>query len=206
MAQKHVDYSWLIAAWVTLPEDAFGPIFRTAKQFSDRLGEALTVSADAVERARRNADALWGSLRGINWRYLDHQLAFIREQGDSVQRVQKPATTLETTTGNCLDLAVLFASLLDRCGMEPGILLVPRHAIVGWRCATPSGEQWEFVDPTLLVNSGFDAARGAGKRIYDEARARVKSSEQNALISAVDRFAILVNINAVKQRYRITPF
>ncbi|MCB0158802.1 MAG: hypothetical protein KDD83_11780, partial [Caldilineaceae bacterium] len=76
------------------------------------------------------------------------------------QRIQLPNEVLqaEKPVANCLDGALLFASLLRRIGLETAIVLVPGHALVGWR---PIGkdDDWRYLDTTKLGEATFAQAQ-----------------------------------------------
>jgi hypothetical protein len=84
------------------------------------------------------------------------------------QRIKFPAQCLEDGAGNCIEIAVLFASAFEAMGMQAVILLYPGHAQVGVRA-------WSD-DPALVVLEGtmcgtapYAAARKEGGRAYQEA-------------------------------------
>jgi hypothetical protein len=47
------------------------------------------------------------------------------------QKVRSPGRILDTGLGTCLDLALLFASCLEQCGLNPLVLLKQGHAFAG---------------------------------------------------------------------------
>jgi len=49
---------------------------------------------------------------------------------------------------NCIDGAVLYASLFEAIGLEPVIVLVPGHAFVGVK-TSPSSNKYYFLETTL---------------------------------------------------------
>ncbi len=78
-----------------------------------------------------------------------------------LQRVQNPENLLTGTSTyvNCLDGVILFASILERLNLDPIIVLLPGHSLVGWRCYPGIDSQYsprdllttcEFVDIALI--------------------------------------------------------
>lgn len=57
-------------------------------------------------------------------------------------------TELATSTQVVNDGAVLFASVLERTGIEAEIVFIPGHAFIGYRTWSNS-DTWEFVEATL---------------------------------------------------------
>jgi hypothetical protein len=70
--------------------------------------------------------------------------------------------SLLDNSANCPDFAVLFASLLLVCRIDPLILFVPRHAVVGWKDAA-SGI--EFLQTIGIAANAFGAAWEIGMEI-----------------------------------------
>jgi hypothetical protein len=193
-----MDYSWLIAAWVNGQSDDLVSIRRRANQFEAEVGQPLPIGA------RRNVKAIWGALRDRQWIYNDNPLVFHGQQRDSLQHVQRPSATLKAGAGNCLDLAVLIASALDSCGMHPAILLLPGHALVGWRFMPGEHPQYEFIEATMLTNASFEAALANARQRYQQSAPLIRRSALNSLIDDPEQFAIVVDVHDVLQRYRVT--
>ena len=79
------------------------------------------------------------------------------------QRIRSAQKILDEKVGTCLDTAVLFASLLEACGIYPVIAIIPGHAFVGYWTAEYFSEQPQFprwtempiVDVMNAVDSGY---------------------------------------------------
>ncbi len=79
------------------------------------------------------------------------------------QRIRNAQTILEEKVGTCLDTAVLFASLLEACGLHSVIAVIPGHAFVGYWTAEYYAEQGDpplwtelpISDVINLVDSGY---------------------------------------------------
>lgn len=65
------------------------------------------------------------------------------------QRVLEPERVVRAKTGNCIDLTVLFASLMEGLGLNPLILLMPNHAFLGWGNKYKTSEMG-FLETTIL--------------------------------------------------------
>lgn len=66
---------------------------------------------------------------------------------DGWQRIRRPAESLTMRTANCIDGALLFASILEGAGLPPYLILVPGHAYVGVRMG-PNAD-----DPVLPIET-----------------------------------------------------
>jgi hypothetical protein len=100
---------------------------------------------------------------------------------------------------NCLDGCVLFASLLARCDLNPGILLVPGHALVGWQNFPSGSPDWTFLDITYLVDQDFDAAVAGGSQWFSAYPTPVEVYGSNpASIASPNTTAFLVDLQRVR--------
>lgn len=103
---------------------------------------------------------------------------------DELDYVQFPAETLQSGAGDCDDLAVLYASLLEAAGHPALLVLVPGHMFAAVGLDLPpsaagrvspepgatfehGGRLWVPVETTRL-GEGFDAAWRAGARRFGE--------------------------------------
>ncbi len=93
--------------------------------------------------------------------YVNTPIAF---GSDAVQQIKVPRKTLETRSGNCIDLTVLFASAIEALGMHPFIVLLPHHAFVAW-CTDPNCTYIDALETTMIGQSNFTVAYAKG--LYD---------------------------------------
>lgn len=68
-----------------------------------------------------------------------------------------PRESLAHGQANCIDGAVLFASLLEGISINPAIVLVPGHALVAWETWKNSGE-WKYLETTMIGTGNFKDA------------------------------------------------
>ena len=166
------DSKELIAAWVTPKDEAVEEILSHAKEklfnrtLAGYLGSNLIAEIKAIFNAVRNAKVS----------YVNSSMSF--GQIGFTQRVRTPKESILQRSANCIDVTVLFASLFENIGLEPLIILMPRHAIVGVRMA-PNSEDALFIETTLVgrnmmesiitFQTTFDAAIEQGLKVYNEA-------------------------------------
>lgn len=101
--------------------------------------------------------AVYDALKAANFNYTNAVVAFSPDEGAFTQRVRLPRESLKGKSGNCIDGTVLFASLLESISLNPAIVIIPRHAFVGWQTTT-DGDAWKFVDTTRLRTDDFAGA------------------------------------------------
>ncbi len=203
-AQKLLnDFSWLIAAWVNRQDPALEKVREEAMRIHPRLGHVLQKGQDARQFGREKAAALFSALKtSSGGDYFDSAFVSHSGENDYMQRVKTPGETLRTRNGNCVDGSVLFASLLALCGLEPGVLFIPKHALVAWKVPMSHPVEWEYLDTTLLKGGDFGDAVAAASRRVTEATAIQASG---GIIKDPQAFAILVDVNATARDRGIVP-
>jgi hypothetical protein len=78
---------------------------------------------------------------------------------------------LKHGSANCIDGAVLFASLLESASLHAGIVLVPGHAFVAWEKWRRSDE-WDYLETTMIGTHDFAAANARGRELHTKWSAR----------------------------------
>ncbi len=170
------DLTDYLAAWVTPRNLQIRKLVRKAKKYyngRDFVGYPGTTSSLAEEAkiVNEQAQAIFEVIKK------EAHLAYIplssmpddTIDGQITQSVRLPSEALaEGGSANCLDGAVLFASLLESIDIQPLLVLVPGHAIVGWRISRDV-DQYEFLDTTLIEDNDFQNARETAQTIYEQA-------------------------------------
>jgi hypothetical protein len=127
-----------------------------------------TLSAQAVEA---QAEALYNALRQKDIAYVHSVISHGTPRGMFMQRIRLPRESLDARSANCLDAAVLMASLLEGASLEPALVLVPGHAFVGWRVGD-GDEDWQYLEVAMLRDSDFASARRSGDTQYQAWKGR----------------------------------
>lgn len=208
---KLLNYSWLIAAWVN-PEDkavremANKAAGEVAKQSLLMSGYPAVIGPAAEESVTSQVRELYNALKGRGITYQNRTGAPFKDHFNDrrifSQRVRLPGRSLKEGCANCLDGAVLFASLLAALDLNPLILFLPDHALVGWMTARgPAGEP-RFIEITDVVDSGkdFETACRNGMARYERVKALV-GRDPVTEITDIGSFAILVNVRDAWQEY-----
>jgi len=164
------DTEYMIAAWVTPKDPAVENILSIAKEklYTRSLSGYM---GDVKSQVR----AIFNAVRDMGISYVSSTLSF--GQIGFTQRVRLPRQSIAQRAMNCIDGAVLFASLFENIGLEPLIILAPSHAFVGVRLA-PGSQETLFIETTLVgrpieesifnLEPTFDAAVREGTEEYME--------------------------------------
>ncbi|MGB9980176.1 transglutaminase domain-containing protein [Methanobacterium sp.] len=149
-----VDLSNLIISWITPHTPAVDKIISSAARKIGAIGDFS--DDNSLENEIR---AIYDTI-SEDIRYVNRLFSFGDKENVSTQRILSPKQTLTERSGNCIDLAVLFASCLEAIGINPLIVLVPHHAFVGWEGYSSS----KFLETTFMGEEDFDSAIEEGMK------------------------------------------
>jgi hypothetical protein len=149
-----------IASWVTPHDRQVEAVLGRAKRFTPdrRLPgyETWKSAAQQEQETYREARAIFNALQRLGLSYVKSSTTLGDHKGVS-QRVRMPRVSLAQSSANCIDAAVMYASLFENLGMDATIVVVPGHAYAGVRVAEGS-PKFLFIDVALTGRSTFEAA------------------------------------------------
>jgi hypothetical protein len=106
----------------------------------------------------QQCESLFYGLKEWSISYVNSVLSFGWNKPFKSQRIRFPSTSINTKSANCIDGTVLFASLLETIGINPVIILLPGHAIVGWR-GTPDSLEISLLETTVISDNTYSEAK-----------------------------------------------
>lgn len=153
-------YAPFIASWVTPHDNLVETVLTRAKQLvpDHRLPgyESWKNATQQEPETYRQAKAIFNALQRMGLSYVKSSVTLGDHQGVS-ERVRMPHMSLTESSANCIDAAVMYASIFENLGMDADIVIVPGHAYAGVRVAEGS-PRFLFIDVALTGRSTFDAA------------------------------------------------
>ncbi len=161
------DLTRYYGAWVTPHDDAVQERVRRAAALHP-AGMLAGYIHGGPERVREQVGVLYRSLQEAGLAYINAVTDYGAPADSVTQRARLPRESLARKSANCLDGAVLFASLIEGASLSPALLLIPGHALVGWESDDGAGD-WQFLETTMVGSADFDAACRSGQRQYEEA-------------------------------------
>lgn len=161
----HVDLGWIFAAYADPKDAAVDALLDAARARHPELAFDGRGESDAVFA---QAFALWEAIEAHGVRYADEDPGLARGPRVWSQRVRLHGEVWRERRANCLDGSLLLAAALERIGIRSVLLLVPRHALLGFYAARDGGPA--IVETTLLgahdlaprTRPAFAALLGAG--------------------------------------------
>lgn len=188
------DLTKYLAAWVTPNRPEIAIVQREAIRY--RPQAFVGYQGGTAESVREQAFAIFSALKYKGLAYANSALNWEIQPGYITQKVRLPRECLEEgMCANCLDGAVLFASLLDLSGIAPLLVLVPGHAFVGWHIE-PGGKEYEFLETTMISTDDFEPAQDNARLLYEKALAE---GDFERTLFHKDGFARLIDIVQNKQ-------
>ncbi|MEK9179615.1 MAG: hypothetical protein AAB893_04075, partial [Patescibacteria group bacterium] len=155
-----------ICSWIT-PRDSEGLIekIRTEaglKRPSRSFGDGDLTDLSNIESHVR---AVYDYLSEYGLIYVSQP--FSAMPTSSGQRIVLPEVVLKNKAGNCIDLTVLFASILEGVGLYSLIFLTEDHAFIGWGNKNRP-QEIIFLETTAIGQLDFDGAKEAGKKAFQD--------------------------------------
>src|SRR5947209_9302236 len=153
-------YASFIASWVTPHDRNVESVLARAKGYTvDRRlpgYESGKSVAQQEQETYREARAIFNTLQRMGLSYVKSSVTLGDHKGVS-ERVRMPRVSLAQNSANCIDAAVMYASLFENLGMDASIVVVPGHAYAGVRVAEGS-PKFLLIDVALTGRSTFEAA------------------------------------------------
>ncbi|WP_236865308.1 DUF4011 domain-containing protein [Brevibacterium daeguense] len=120
----------IVAAFVRPRAEAVGRVLsKTSDLLAERTGDPSLVGyQDSPERVLETARAIYDAVRSFDIRYSEPPASFETDG----QKIRTSDVVLKERFGTCLDTAVLFAAVLEEAGIQPYIVLLKGHAVVGF--------------------------------------------------------------------------
>lgn len=153
-------YAAFIASWVTPHDSRVESVLAHAKQYTvdHRLPgyEDWKNAGEQEKETYREAHAIYTALQRMGVSYVKSSLTLGSHQ-DLSERVRMPQVSLGQSSMNCIDAAVMYASLFENLGMDAEVIIVPGHAYVGVRVA-PGSPKFLVIDAARTGWATFESA------------------------------------------------
>ncbi len=159
-----------IGAWITPNATAVDKFLKKAKK---RLPEGASFAGEQAATVPQ-VKAIYEELKARGYSYVMDP-PIVAEVSMS-QRTRLPSEVLESTNAQCIEGAILFATLLEAIGVRPVVVRKPGHAFVGWHITAKDGGKAGdvvFLETTAVHDASFkDAMSIAEKEIAGERAAK----------------------------------
>ena len=94
----------------------------------------------------------------------------------SSQRIRLPGEVLDQSSGNCIELTLLYVSVAEAMGLQSAIVMIPGHAYVAIRLDNKN-DSYYFIETTMIGAATFKEAAHEGNLEWTDAQPHVAASE-----------------------------
>ncbi|MBD0321087.1 MAG: hypothetical protein ICV87_12180, partial [Gemmatimonadetes bacterium] len=129
-ANQQVDYTWMFAAFVNENHPWVDALLREALN-AGAIDQFVGYQRDAGE-VYRQVYAVWNVFQRRGFKYSNITQASGAGRRVVSQHVRSLEDAVQTSQANCVDGSVLFASVLRKIGIDPVLVLLPGHMVVGF--------------------------------------------------------------------------
>lgn len=117
---------------------------------------------------------LWHYMYTMGFKYSSLSNVSAKGENFNSQYIRSVFETLKEKSANCVDASVLFASALTRLGIQARILILPKHAIVGYVSYENGEPERNFIELTMLdgikkVSPNSKETIIKSKRLFEQA-------------------------------------
>jgi hypothetical protein len=117
--------------------------------------------------------AIWQAENEYDLTYISTWVSFAP---GAVQRIRLPAEVLDQHSGNCIELAMLYASAIEAMDMEAALILIPGHAYVAVR-EDQQNANYYVVETTMIGRNTFSEAVDVGSGEFNDAMPHLTAGE-----------------------------
>lgn len=118
-------------------------------------------------------EAIWDAENDYDLTYVSTWVSFAP---GAVQRIRLPSEVLGQQGGNCIELALLYASAVEALDLEVALILIPGHAFMGVRVDQESADYY-FIETTMIGRASFSEAVTRAGEEFDEALPHISAGE-----------------------------
>jgi hypothetical protein len=190
------DMTRYLGAFVTPHEPSVMEFISKIKQEYPSVG--FTGYQGSPGSIDRQVNTLFDSFKNVGkLNYVNSMLDMNPDTGVQSQYLRLPRQVIQHKTANCIDGALLFASLLEAISLSPALVILPAHALVAWE--TQSGSNvWQYLDTTKIPATNYNDARDFSTRI-------AKQLESAAEATGIQAYFRRWPLRELRTKYGIWP-
>jgi hypothetical protein len=166
----------LVVAMITPTDPSVNALIRAAAAYDPRgiMTSGYDSERDYKGTVRQRLSDIWqAEADDYSLTYISTPITFA---SGSSQRIRLPGEVLDQSSGNCIELTLLYASVVEALGMQAGLIIIPGHAYVAVRVDNAT-DGYYFVETTMIGSKTFEAAIKYGLGECNEAKSHVNGGE-----------------------------
>jgi hypothetical protein len=166
----------LVVAMITPTDPSVNALIRTAANYDPR--KIMTSGYDSEQDSdgtvwQRLSDIWQAETNDYNLTYISTPITFASGQS---QRIRLPGEVLDQSSGNCIELTLLYAAAVEYLGMQAALVIVPGHAYVAVSVDGTS-DSYYFIETTMIGAATFDQASSAALTEWEKAQPHVAAAD-----------------------------
>ncbi|MGA3056982.1 MAG: hypothetical protein ABSE70_02925 [Candidatus Limnocylindrales bacterium] len=166
----------LVVAMITPTDPSVNALIRAAAAYDPRgiMTAGYDSEADAKGTVKQRLSDVWEAEKNdYSLTYISTPITFAAGQS---QRIRLPGEVLDQSSGNCIELTLLYASVVEALGMQAALVLLPTHAYVAVR-TDASTDSYYFIETTMINSKTFEEAIKYGLGEWQQAQPHVNGGE-----------------------------
>ena len=147
----------LVVAMITPSDPSVEQLIRVAADYdpSGQMASGYESTNDYDGSVSQRLSDVWqAEATDYKLTYISTPITFA---SGSSQRIRLPGEVLDGASGNCIELTLLYASVVEALGMQAALVLVPGHAYIAVR-VDDQNDNYYFIETTLIGQTTFDNA------------------------------------------------
>ena len=166
----------LVVAMITPTDPSVNTLIRTAANYDPNK-----IMTSGYKTAQDSDGTVWQRLSNI-WQaetndysitYISTPITFASGQS---QRIRLPGEVLDQSSGNCIELTLLYAAAAEYLGMQAALVIVPGHAYVAIS-VDDTGETYYFIETTMIGAATFEQATSTAVTEWKKAQPHVAAGD-----------------------------
>jgi hypothetical protein len=166
----------LVVAMITPTDPSVNTLIRTAANYDPK--RIMTSGYDSEQDSngtvwQRLSDIWQAETNDYNLTYISTPITFASGQS---QRIRLPGEVLDQSSGNCIELTLLYAAAAEYLGMQAALVIIPGHAYVAIS-VDDAGKSYYFIETTMIGAATFDDATTTALAEWKKAQPHVAAAD-----------------------------
>jgi hypothetical protein len=183
------DFPWTIKGFT--PQQTWELVVAMATPTDPKVEELISTAAhqydpnhaslSGYDSLNDESGSVWQRMSNI-WQAeaIDYNLTYVGTTDSfasgSSQRIRLPGEVLDQSSGNCIELTLLYVSVAEAMGLESAIIMIPGHAYVAIRLDNKN-DSYYFIETTMIGAATFTEAAHEGNIEWTAAQPHVANSD-----------------------------
>jgi hypothetical protein len=157
----------------------------------------------AGERAKARVKAIYDYLRNYFKINYEESAKPYLSGCEMCQKIQLPSEIIKYRRGNCVDMVVLMASLIECARCKPFFVLIPKHAILAWAAA--KSDPFDSGNVINAVSAAHSSRPGIIGTSFKDARDIALNEIAGIKNHTSSTYPLIIDVVQNREKYGIVP-